>query len=545
MLFDSLYYYLNKMKQLNKQYSFLGGKISIINIIIGGLIFFIGITIPYNGRSQAFSTQSSDVITYDSTRTVSFPFDKSFNLSVGHLDTNTIKNDISRNRKEAYLFRLHIKKGVPVSEQKDLGYALTLFYNNGNTLLAIPPLKPDKSFNILIKRKLTEGNLSMLLELNEVVYRPKANPRDNKRKLQLLTTLNDKLSYLRYGKSYTGFGYKTTAIYKAMFDTMYRTLYDSIYDKTKYGSIDTISIAEIRYAAKICKELKLSQYFILKLQSIIASPTAILLGTKSISQDVLESELPSWNVPKRVSNLSNSIVLLDSAQNILNNLFVLTGSGEIFTLLAELGRIQKQIRSNYSFLKDEWNSIKQLIDEDELIAELNFINGPIANAVDLQTLSGRILTSDIGLTNIFTKDNQDKSVYIPRPFLGFEIFFRQVDRGVRTDRLPPKDSIPKEFRNIIAYRSILQRLTLSIGLTLGAMTNPDLDNFYNNMSLQIGPSYRFAHILRFSAGIALIQRLNPNPVLSSKHIIGSVYASFSADIDFLTPIAQVTSKIFK
>ena len=113
------------------------------------------------------------------------------------------------------------------------------------------------------------------------------------------------------------------------------------------------------------------------------------------------------------------------------------------------------------------------------------------------------MSTEIGLTNIFVKSNDDKITYIPRLFWGLDIFFRPVDRNALLNTYPrqfhhfqtpalkmQKMNYPQpaQFFSILPYQSVL---------LFGALDQPDFDNLYNSMSLTLGPSYRFARAFGF------------------------------------------------
>ena len=91
----------------------------------------------------------------------------------------------------------------------------------------------------------------------------------------------------------------------------------------------------------------------------------------------------------------------------------------------------------------------------------------------------------------------------------------------------------------------MQHLSLTLGVSVGSITNADFENLYNKYSLLIGPAYRFNRALKVSMGVSMLRRTSMNPVISEKGVLVGGYISLSVDIDFIQGLKDITSLFYK
>ena len=319
-------------------------------------------------------------------------------------------------------------------------------------------------------------------------------------------------------------------------------------DSTNYITINTIPLA------KIITTENLADAAMIKLNKaiVLANSSAAFLQSISNGYSSLVNQYaaPAKEVfyDDRIANIKASVGVLQSLQDSAVAVYVRNGNTDVKDILDALKTNIGILQQNIAFLKGIWKQVSNAINAYNY--EGVWLVGT-TESMDLATKGGSLISTEIGLTNILVKDNADETKYIPRLYWGLNIFFRPVDRNAIMKYLPRrKQKFTDPFGRtaddeLSATQTILQHLTLSIGLTLGTLDQPDFDNLYNSMSLTIGPSYRFARAFRFSTGLAVLKRKNPNPLLTDKKTTTGAYASFSVDFDLVQSIRNFVNLIFK
>jgi hypothetical protein len=448
-----------------------------------------------------------------------------------------------------------------------------------------PPLQPNKNFDLFILSKFGATDRNNLLNINA--------------KLQQINSLLEKSNaFLREHKENTEEGKKAknafinkdNEVRKAFNEIinqntdpfLQRTALDINYDEYKAFFLYTPDLKSKSTLDTIYSTLSVRERFASKpaltktqLQAIgVAVKNANLniqrvgaslelfndslfddmqLGLINVSDVYQAKRIEMEYIHTRLKNLEANILFGDSLQQVIDAAKVSQSARTNRALDSarnSISAIRGAMRTNYNILQKGVNKVQQVTDDNEKILQLVTLVGTTI-ASDLKTAGGNVLFVDAGLTCIGVPSLQDQLVKIPRLFWGVNIYFRPIDKNTRRNRFPHRFEPPIQMGQqgpdygIVTKWSVWQRLSLNIGLTQGKLPNTEFDNLYNNMSLLVGPAYRFKRAFKISAGLSLLNRTSKDPRESNKVITPGGYISFSTDIDFIQGLKDVTSLLLK
>jgi hypothetical protein len=266
----------------------------------------------------------------------------------------------------------------------------------------------------------------------------------------------------------------------------------------------------------------------------------ILDGILPVDYQLLTKPADLFDFDGRMKNLSATINYVDSLTGVINVLILRTGSDSLKTTLAAIKSFGDALKTKFTLIKKNNQRILDFIDNDDNIRQSLMLTGN-AFAPDLLTRANFLITTDLGITNIWAKDNRNNVNWLPKLFFGVNIFFRRTDKNASMKDLPWK----WRESGLLSSRNPWQYVSLSLGTTIGNMNNKSFDNLYNSFSFTLGPSVRLSKAFRFTGGMALLRRVRQNPLESDKEITWGPFAAFSIDVDLLTPAKNVTSLLFK
>lgn len=416
-------------------------------------------------------------------------------------------------------------------------------------IIPFPPLRPNKDFDVLITFALPDNYIDDYIELTTIVN---TSPTDTIYANQLIKKLLDFDTNNPFPNTVTGPPYSSfTGFQSVLHDTIDKHLtdYSSKLNKNAVAPLckellDTI----LQLSVEINVDLK-------KLSSLQDIPSdfcnSISNGLRSLSTAWSKPDVDKFSLSKRIDNLSSTRIILGE---ILDSLKLLSGYKPVFTVkecIAQLQVFYSEILKNEAFLKEFKGTVAKFLEKKFIFDRLWLVASN--ESKDLKTKGGTLLSTELGTTMLFAHDNTNKQVYIPRLFVGVNFFFRPVDRKLRLNTLRKSGKIDvscdnlkcKALDELSSRRTILHSLSLSVGLTFGKIEQKDFQNLYNNMSLTIGPSFRFAQVIRVSAGVAFLNRLSPNPLINQSKLTTAFYSSFSVDVDFVQTAKNVTDLVFK
>lgn len=540
--------YFDALRKINKKCI----SCLIIFLLSNNIVFAQDINSPVSSSVITF-----DIATHKITNGKQIPFDMPFVIS---LEKSSLI-DVSRvigvdvynisylngSRLPAEVATYLKTHGVPVLSLKDSKLAKAhpdlkfdpafraAFDTTGKKLtILMPALKPNSNFDILIYQSLSEITLKKYLTIALLCKHDIVDAR--KQFVDLLKSLGDSTFY--------GVGVATTPwvnfdyFYSNLYQPKLRPLLDTLYDDKQYFNLDNVSGDSMKLildkADSASIKLKGTSIF-----SLAQSDYSKNISTGFLSlNSQLSAELTSTiALPDRIKNLSTSIAILQTLKDSTDLLYQKSMNPIVGHFSEYLKRSILGLNDNAKKLKKWYQNLSNLIGPET--AEPFWLIGT-NDSQDLKTKGGSLLSTELGFMNIFTKDNSDKFQYIPKLFLGVDFFFRPVDRNAVLSYLP--DHSPDGLRS---SKTPLQHWSLSIGLTLGKITQQDFSNFYNSFSLTLGPSYRFARAFRVSGGLALLNRKNANPLLSRERVTAAGYFSCSVDFDFIGNVKSLTDLVFK
>lgn len=419
--------------------------------------------------------------------------------------------------------------------------------------LIMPALKPNKDFDILVFRGATGENYKMAAKLNEMLIKgplvwgvdaagaPAINPGSEMRDLykKLRKTANtENYDPVREVFPETLTKYYTVVVHSVLSSYNNATNQVNLRIKPFLTSTDTKNIND----GLDLLHKKFHDIYLLEKINYENTFTDILYGYRAANASILSTKKDPFELNSRVTNLNISIQYFDSLFASLNELVIYDAS--VFNSIRQtIKDIVQVLEYNRKYLDDNLKAINKNIAENA--TEAVWLTGN-TQSKDLQTRGASIFTLDLGISNIWARDLDNESAYIPKLYYGVNIYFRPVDKNGKFKYLPRKKNRPaNEDYDILSKRTIFQRLSLTAGFTIGSLDKVNFDNFFGGSSLLLGPGFRVTRAFRLSTGVCFLKRSQANPLLSDKKFTSGYYASLSLDIDLLGTINKATSIFFK
>ncbi|KRT17873.1 hypothetical protein ASU31_00845 [Pedobacter ginsenosidimutans] len=488
------------------------------------------------------------------------PFDRAFTLFIDKLPKGAVQ------RVEVYEALINDgNRDLVESSFKDYnGQVVTravvdlnlLFLSRSDSLsIYFPPLKPNKDFDINIIYALTKASKDKLLEVNSKLSSGNHSEAFDEYILldkSLISPYNNRTYFSLAFPDYVDFYNKKLKSYynSARSEPLFAS---GILNLVEYRAIDistSKSVSDFKdggYFYELFRKNKMADF-----QHGLFSLSEIMEPGKATTRDHPEQVL---------KNLENNFLFIDSMQKrmdrvMLNHPSYLTINGikvDLKVLRDKVSELRGNIQRNITIFDGIVKKITEAIEKNRELQEGVYIGGSTV-ATDLKSKGGNILFLDLGISLLSTQGTNTRFKFIPKLFTGISIYFRPIDKNTRRSKFPR--AFPGRFDGTnstggygpdygIASRSSLgQRLCINFGLTLGAMQDDNFSNLYNNMSLLIGPGYRFANAFKASVGLSLLRRASFNPAISEKIVVPGAYASLSVDVDLLQSIKDITSKLF-
>ena len=460
------------------------------------------------------------------------------------------------------------KKGKPYykfgsNEISIVGYKIM----GPQVLIDFYPIKPNKSFDIYIRRKLDSANLDAFLDFAAFVGSSKATPLN-------YTPDQIKSEEVLYKAFYNSLQPELHRSERADADMKHSNLnlatlpYDFLYQS------DCESIPNLDQCNDRSMENHLSQFISAGILTIIGTSvnppdyTAendLSVDLKKISQAYLANKLNDQTISAIIS------IWQDRKQDLLFKGFIsadykattkpckiedIAERGKNFrtTLQRLLGlqdtltRLSNEVVPSNSAFDRAKDYVGGLIDRftkaqtsvDQKIKELTTTfteTGAIMypeyyvssnnGFKDLQTASGSFLSPQIGLSFLGMQKNIGGYQMIPKITLGININFKPINKNLIRKDIPDK--------NLWNYFSAF------VGITFGGFTDPEYSNLLTSNSLLAGLNYRLNRSIYFSFGGSAFRQLNKNPVINTFHTEFGVYASALIDIDVASAASNFVS----
>ena len=549
---------------INLKYIKFGIKLLIVSSLIKFSTFSFCQKLEY---SELHITYDYKSLTADK----SIPFDKAFTLSIPKLSSKGIKyihlyeSEIIENKSFLVTnsFKDYDDSPVTVSvKDKILGYNKDI----KSLEIFIPPLKPNKNFDVNIAYQLNTKSRELLLETNSLCSQSLPTQAATKYREFFKSTIDQ-----RFNRSNTTVNLITYAFFYALYLS---PKYSRISTVGNYLTGSSITKRQAQAIGKVFGNLlkehnKISYLF--KLLDISKSLPSLNDGFQFVELGIFNikdiynqdlSKLPTMHdVHLRVNNLKENISYFKELEqnlhsingNSINNVIVNGISVNLIHTISRIKRIIKNLENNYNFIKDEFDEINKIINKHAGFSTGYYLSGGTENN-NLKTEGGYLFFLDGGISNITTRNLQDEIIQIPKLSTGINIYFRPIDKNTRLNKLPKRNrkrihygldgngNYGPDF-GVISTKSIWHNLSLHIGFTINAIDREKegLADFFNESSLLLGPSYRFLRVFKISAGLAFHRISSQNPFRSEKEGATGAFMSLTIDADFF----QILGDLFK
>ncbi len=494
-------------------------------------------------KSDAISLES--VITYDFKNPGSrpdIPFDQKFLFRIIHINTSNIKR--------VFAYEATYTKGV--RDLKPSGKNAGNYYYNadvelnhlahGDTLdIYFVALKPNKEFDIAVVRSLSGKNLTLLYELNELLYQN--NLTDATKKFtDLKDATYDDLHSLGY------FCYNQFCDYQTAWNSTYQPLYSNIHS-LNYAEVDFPTIRQVNKTQSMLAEQKISFDNGSAVARLVSDnkKSAIYQGLLPGDYTPTTKATPAEDYNGRLKNLKKTIDILNGFQQ---KAFELYGRDNDVTVKACSDALQADLtalNNNQQHLQDAFDALNKAIVADANLNEFSLLIGT-TYAKDIATRGKNIFTLDLGLAFMNAWNYRNQPSLLPKLYYGVNIYLRPINKNMRQEVLPQGlkyNDTTKLNYNIVDQKSVWQHVSISVGFATGSYSNPDFDNLFNNTTLLTGIGYRFFGAFKASAGTGWLRRTSNNPVVTSKELCFAPYVSLSVDLDLISTLDQLTKGIMK
>lgn len=515
------------------------------------LLIILGLsTVRFAFGQTRLQGQNSDVlVTYDLNNPeakTQIPFDKYFTFQILHCKTDKIR--------EVKVYEAAYEDGIRTlkTDYIDISGVPHFIYDfqinaprvkHDTLVLYFPALKPNRQFDIVVKRGLSGPNLDLAFQLNAAI----ADGKPDADQLIILKKLkagaNDKGFFIE------DFQVNMTDTYRAIFIASFKTFYDDLRNPANFPSVAFLTMPNLNLmdAGYTEKRIKFKWGYV---------PVRLIKETKL--NDMFSGNLPAdytssttrindIDYKGRVSNLDKSIAVMDTIYRNLNIFLFKENDPDFETMRSTLQKVIEQLGKNKYFINKRISDLTDAIQsQPELVENQILIGG--TNFSDIKTEGSNIFTLDLGVATLGGFNTKNQMVFLPKFYYGVNIYFRPIDKNTRNETLPSDlhaDPTNGPDYNIVAQKSIWQHLSLTVGLTTGSYNNPEFDNLYANTSLLVGAGYRFYRALKITAGTGFLRRESKNPITTEKGVCVSPFISFSADIDFVSTIKDVISPLWK
>lgn len=481
--------------------------------------------------------QDSIVLLKGAPDRATMPFDKPFYLII---NPSAYGFDISQVVGIFAYKTIHAKnKRTLRNSSPDITFKLKSTYDTigGRLVINFPALKPNSDFDISIHTKLSPGQRVNLLEVVNSHGTAAATNAWSEIK-NALTIQKDYYANPRTSIKYTG--------ENDYYNKKNATLTPLI------NQINSASFQNISFGT----DAQIKAMFVAADAAKIQNDVLYLLDAKGITiNDIEKGLVPLSNFPgkkaesldviTRTKNIGYSIMVFTQIRNILWQIYLKSNDATVNTLLSMTQTNIDNLTTNQDKLKNFSDQVILNTDDNGGTYQATWLIGSDKN-FNLSTKGGSLLSTEVGIANLRIKNNSNKVQSIPKIFTGVNIFFRPVDRNLPTRHMRATSNSD----HLSSKESIFQHLSLSLGLTFGDFdqtdaNKKDFQNLFSNMSLLIGPSYRFHRAFRLSAGTSILKRLNPNPLITGSTPTIGFYGPFSIDFDFISTISSVTGRILK
>lgn len=508
------------------------------------------------GQHGPGSVVSESIIKFnlnDKTTDKPIPFDRYFTLVIDSLNNKNIY--------KVYVFEAKFIDGVRklkadvkenkkknIKEESKADFELNPL--PGEPLkLPFYPLKPNKDFDIAIVRHLTGERKTLAYKLNSVI----ANGGDYDAFVDAFWDLEEAADDPEFAR--THFGFDDEIEYLIFYYSKLGPTYDNLNNNTGLtysAKLDRTDLQAFEVAARQL-DIPYNHGGFLEYAIDKSLQKQIAFGLLPLNAGVLKKSTDKTAISERVQNISGAIAFYDTLLQKMNTVLakgvervtVIRNRYSIEAARDNVIKILAELNKNKSKLSEYLDQIDGAMINSEKMYEVLWLVGS-TKSTDLKSKGNTLFIVDVGLTNLLLPNIRNTISYIPRLYWGANIYFRSIDKNTRSNKFRQKYPKNSEFDYNIASRwSPWQHLSLSLGFTIGSLPSTEFENLYNNMSLTIGPAYRFKQAFKASAGLSLVKGIGKNPLISEKKVIPGFYVSASVDIDLIQTLSNITNLLLK
>ena len=401
--------------------------------------------------------------------------------------------------------------------------------NKGNYSITIPPLRPNKLYEVVLRKKLSTNAIAPFYQLIHLMRTNPNNFEEHKAfyDLKILTLENE--DYKTFTTKYLReFAYRKSfhADYKNIIKPLYITavtLDASI--TTTISESDTQLIGSKFAANKL--NLDLYRQLIRELPKD-ATPSKILLGQKKFGKDPIDI-LKHKDLNLKSIILAYNAAKIDSLKSELEKLYLIDSNPRIkqfYTVY--FSEIEEIIASNIKNNNAINEPLLELLHTDYAIAAPISAN---TSAADIKTKNAQYLVADFGITVGQGRNVKDEFQVIARPHLGLNWHIGGVDKDQRLSQIPERST----FRH---------RWSVAIGITVGSIKEQSYQDLFNGITPTLGLNYRITQQIRLGGGAMFVREKDPNPIVTKSPVEIIPYVSLSFDYSLFSQIGKLATKIF-
>lgn len=436
------------------------------------------------------------------------------------------KESLSNNR-----YLLKFKEGTYIALHKLMFQS---FGEDGKSLKAIiPPLEPNKLYEIVINRKLNDKELSKMYkyfeiymnddkEINGIKPRLKAEQYYIKEIISLESRLVTRINNLSI------FPEKHSDFVKFLLSKKltYSINKESLPKIKRLDNIHYPSESEISIIGNKIKENELNLKLYTKWMSLFLNSNKKQVASIFDGSNYPNSKLPDYN--KLTKNLKKNVDSLNLLKFELDKLLILDTTNTVKIFYTDFyKKFHKDVKDNYESFKSYNDLVKEETNTALGVSELLSIS---TRGKTLKTSNAKVLIPDFGFVNAFAHNQNGNIKYLARPYFGLNFHFQGINKDQRL-----KEIIDKKFRH---------RFSLSIGVTIGKIETEGYTDFFNGISPTVGINYRATRQVRFGIGTMLLRENDVNPILNESRVQIAPYASLSFDFGLFEQAGKLVGKIF-
>jgi len=435
-------------------------------------------------------------------------------------------------------------------EQKN--YAIESAFNTkvtkvkkGEYKALIPFVKPNESYELMFKKKISEKELNLFVE----ICRLKSNGSNDaslkkfydKNILGLETLENTPYQQFYFHrednknpeKVSIGFIETNWTVFKSPAGTfpLIMAKFNAVTgNQVTYGT--GIPIQDIRRVGALVRDYKLNIEIHSKLLKLTGDleVAQLVSGLRAFGKTPVVTDLNDFKTIKR--NLDENWKIINQIDKQLTELIAIEPNLAVVKTFHDNSflPIREALKKNRELFSALYKDFKTLLQKDFSFAVL--ISAESMSA-DIKTTNGQIIVPDFGLINMLAFKNDGTTRYIPRPYVGINFHF-----GGGIDRKKRIRNIPTKSRDRFWLRS-----SISLGVTIGKIDEGGFSDFYNGFSPSLGYNYRIDDQIRIGTGLLLLREKDNNPFVDKNNIEPAIYANLTFDFGLFETLGKAASKL--